>query len=137
MANTILVNINRCTGCWSCSTACKMAFDLDADVYWEYIRTIGGGELDEPGGEWPNLYMKWMPVWKQSCVACNGDASTGKVAFCAFNCPTGALVFGDIDDESSDISKTLAELKSRQFRVYELPAWEDTREGIIYAEKGI
>ena len=51
MAKTILVNINRCTGCWTCSMACKMAHDLETEEFWEFVRTIGGGELDEPGGE--------------------------------------------------------------------------------------
>ena len=137
MTKTILVNINRCTGCWTCSMACKMAYDLETEEFREFIRTIGGGELDEPGGEWPNLYMKWMPIWKTSCRACQGDKSTAGQPYCTYNCPTGALTYGDIDDEASEIAKRLDALKKSSFRVYEMPVWEDTRKGILYAEKGI
>ena len=69
MANSILVNVNRCVGCWTCSMACKKAYGLDVDDYRMYVRTIGGGQIDTPGGKWPNLYMKWMPIWKQSCIS--------------------------------------------------------------------
>ncbi len=137
MVKSILVDINRCTGCWTCSMACKTAHDLDTDEFWQYVRTIGGGERDEPGGEWPNLYMKWMPIWKLSCTKCGGDNTTDNKPYCVFNCPTGALTYGDLADEQSEISQRLNELKGRRYRVYEIPEWEDTRKSILYAEKGI
>lgn len=137
MANrTILANLNRCTGCWTCSMACKTAHDLEPDQYWQYIRTIGGGMLDEPAGEWPNLFLKWMPIWKQSCKGCAGDKTTEGKPFCVYNCPTGALTYGDLDDPASEINERLDFFKRLGYRVYENPKWEDTREGILYVEKG-
>ena len=44
MANSILVNVNRCVGCWTCSMACKKAYGLGVDDYRMYVRTIGGGQ---------------------------------------------------------------------------------------------
>lgn len=136
--NSILVNVNRCTGCWSCSLACKVAHNLDVDEYWQINRTIGGGQLDTPGGKWPDsLYMKWMPIWKQSCIKCQGESSTDNQPYCVFNCPMGALTYGDMSDPESEISKRADELRAMEFRVYQLPSWEDTRETIWYAEKDI
>ena len=137
MSNTILVNMNRCTGCWTCSMACKTAHHLDVDEFWQYVRTIGGGEIDQPGGKWPNLYMKWMPVWKQKCAGCAGDASTDGKPYCVFNCPSGALSYGDADDAGSEISLRKSELLQKGFRVYEIPEWEETRKGVLYAENCI
>ena len=137
MANSILVNVNRCVGCWTCSMACKKAYGLDVDDYRMYVRTIGGGQIDTPGGKWPNLYMKWMPVYHTDCLACSGNARTNNPPFCAYNCTTEALTYGDLDDPESAISKKMEELRQKDFRIYQLHAWEKTREGVWYAEKDI
>ena len=76
MANSILVNVNRCVGCWTCSMACKKAYGLGVDDYRMYVRTIGGGQIDTPGGKWPNLYMKWMPVYHFDCLEEDGRAAS-------------------------------------------------------------
>lgn len=138
MAKSILVNVNRCTGCWTCTMSCKTAYDLDLDEYRQYVRTIGGGQIDTPGGKWPDsLYMKWMPIWKQSCIGCAGSASTDHKPYCVYNCPTGALTYGDLDDPDSEISQRMKDLQDKEYRIYQIPAWEDTRAGIWYAEKNI
>ncbi|MGI6217824.1 MAG: hypothetical protein ACOYIK_09465 [Coriobacteriales bacterium] len=137
MTKAILVDINKCTGCWCCSMSCKMEFGLKPDEFIEYVRTIGGGEIDQAGGTWPNLYLKWMPIFKQTCKHCVGDESTENKPICVYNCPTGAMVYGDADDPESDFSKRREELLDKGFRVYQIPVWEDTRDNVWYAEKGI
>ena len=137
MAQEILVNVNRCTGCWTCSMACKKAFDLPEDEYRVFVRTIGGGQIDIPGGKWPNLYMKWMPIFNRHCIECQGDASTGYVPSCVYNCTTQALTYGDPDDPESAFSQKREELREKQFRLYEQHPWEETRKGVLYAEKDI
>ena len=137
MANSTLVNINRCVGCWTCSMACKKAYGLDVDDYRMYVRTIGGGQIDTPGGKWPNLYMKWMPVYHTDCLACSGSARTGNQPFCVYNCTTEALTYGDLDDPESAISKRMEELRQQDFRIYQLHPWEKTRANVWYAEKDI
>ncbi|MGN0038238.1 MAG: hypothetical protein ACI36Y_03760 [Coriobacteriales bacterium] len=137
MANNILVNINRCTGCWTCSMACKKAFGLGEDDYRMFVRTIGGGQIDIPGGKWPNLYMKWMPIFNKSCASCSGDSTTEGKPYCVYNCTTQALSFGDPGDPQSDFSVKKEELRQKQYRIYEMHPWENTREGIVYAEKDI
>ena len=137
MANAILVNVNRCTGCWTCSQACKAAYGLDVDEYRLFIRTIGGGGIDEAGGTWPNLYLKWNPVWKKTCLDCHGVASTENKPFCAYNCPTGAIAYGDPDDPESAFSIRKEELLDQGYHIWQQPAWEETRDNVYYIEKGI
>ena len=137
MAKSILINLNRCVGCWSCSMACKVAYDLEYDEFKQFVRTIGGGQTDEPGGEWPNLYMKWMPIYTDNCSSCSGEDSTRNQPYCVFNCPTYALSYGDLDDASSPISQCLDDLLNKGYNIYQLSAWERTSKRVHYAEKGI
>lgn len=110
---------------------------MPVDEYRMAIRTIGGGGIDTPGGTWPDLHMKWMPIYNESCTNCKGDASTNHIPYCVYNCTTESLVYGDLEDEKSAISRRLDELKSKEYRIYELPQWEGTKNNVIYAERGI
>ncbi len=137
MAKTTLIDVNRCTGCWTCSMACKAAYGLEPDEFRMFVRTIGGGGIDKAGGEWPNLYLKWNPVFTKKCTSCAGDESTGGVPYCVFNCPTGSLVYGDLEDAESDISIRREQLRDLGYHEWQQPAWEETRENVTYMEKGI
>ena len=132
----ILVNVNRCTGCWTCSLACKVGHKLDTDEWWQYVNTIGDGKgVDSPGGTWPNLFMKWEPVYTKKCTLCADRTVEGDQPFCVFNCPTEALTYGDADDPESPFNVRIEELKELGFGVYKRHAWEGTRDNIYYAEK--
>ncbi len=132
----ILINLKRCTGCWTCSFACKYGNRLADDKWWQYVRTIGSGTgIDEPAGVWPNVQMSWMPIHTQDCVMCGGRTGQGLDPFCVFNCPTKAMTYGDLDDEESSINKRMSELKEKGYNIFQLPAWERTRPEIFYAKK--
>jgi len=131
----ILVNLNRCTGCWTCSMACKVAHKLGPDEWWQHVRTVGGNNTDEPGGQWPDLYLTWMPIYSNECMFCSDRRAEGHEPYCAYNCPTKALTFGDLDDPESPICTRLTELKEKGFSTFTLPPWEHTRPEIIYIEK--
>ncbi|WP_165172031.1 hypothetical protein [Adlercreutzia sp. ZJ242] len=137
MSKTILVNVDRCLGCWTCSLACKVAYDLPVDEHRLYVRTIGGGGVDVPAGQWPNLSMKWMPVYKTSCIDCRGCSSTDDMPYCVYNCTTEALTYGDLDDPASPAAREMTRLKNMGYHAYELSAWEGTKPGVVYLEKGL
>lgn len=133
---TILVNLNLCTGCWTCSLACKAGYNLPEDEWWQYIRTVGSGSgVDEPAGTWPNLKMKWVPVYSQDCLLCGERTEQGLEPFCTYNCPTNALVYGDLDDPTSEVAIQLEKAREKGYRVFQMKSWERTRPEIYYAEK--
>lgn len=127
----ILVNLHRCTGCWTCSMACKVQNDLPDEDFWVTVRTLGSGEgIDRPAGTWPDLHMSWMPVWSQKCVRCAPRLAEGHAEpFCVKCCPNGALTYGE------DVDAEVQSLRERGFRISTLPKWENSREGIVYASK--
>lgn len=132
----ILINLDRCTGCWTCSMACKVGNRLADEVWWQTVRTLGSGEgIDRPSGVWPNLKMSWLPIHSKECVMCAGRTAEGKEPYCVHNCPTEAMHYGDIDDESSLISQKVEELRERDFRIFKLPSWENSHDSIVYASK--
>jgi Fe-S-cluster-containing dehydrogenase component len=112
-----------------------VAHGLDIEEFWQYIRTVGGNEIDEPGGTWPNLHLSWKPIYTKKCILCADRFAEGEHAYCAFNCPTEALTWGDLEDKNSAISKRLADLKEKGFEINEARPWEETQQNILYAER--
>jgi len=178
----MVVDRERCIGCWSCAVICKSENDLPLGTWWNRILTEGD-EIDQPeearGGA---LEMHWLPLACQHCenapcvkvcpvgatyhrddglvmqdydrcigcrycmIACpygvrvfNWGApvrptpyDTGMVAprpigtvekctmcvhrlvedqvpSCVWSCPTGARVFGDLDDPDSRVNRLIRE----------------------------
>ena len=127
---TILVDLQRCTGCLTCSLACKVGNNLPDSDFWLTVRTLGSGEgIDRPGGTWPNLHMSWMPIWSKKCIKCPARIKEGLEPYCVNSCPNRALSIGDAAEKKE------AELRDRGFRFFTLPAWENSKEDVLYAEK--
>ena len=127
---TILVDLQRCIGCWTCSLACKVGNGLPDEEFFLTVRTLGSGEgIDRPAGVWPNLRMSWQPVWTQKCIKCAGRMAKGDLPYCVQSCPCGALSIGEAAAAKKE------ELRDKGFRFFELPPWDNTKEGVIYAEK--
>lgn len=134
MAKKMLVDLNRCIGCWTCSMACKMGHHLDDDDYRVTVRTNGSGAgIDRPAGVFPNLKMNWQPIFKKSCTFCPERLKEGELPFCVNCCPTDALAFGDDSDPESAYSKELSRVEKAHRHVFELPAYEDARANVSYA----
>jgi molybdopterin-containing oxidoreductase family iron-sulfur binding subunit len=132
----ILVNVNRCTGCWTCSVACKVGNKLAPDEWWHNVRTIGSGKgVDNPSGTWPDVHMKWLPFYTSKCSLCAKRTAVGDEPFCSYNCPTRALTYGDMDDPQSPFSIRRKELEDSGFHISQLPEWEASRANIYYAER--
>ncbi len=72
--NAIVVDLNRCIGCFGCEVACKQENDVPLGEYWNKVEIIG------PYGDFPHLKQYWLPTMCQQCE----DAP------CIGVCPTGA-----------------------------------------------
>lgn len=76
----MLVDAERCIGCWSCAVICRSENDVPVGMWWNRILTDGDG-LDIPSvDEHGQLSMEWLPLACQHC----DDAPCEKV------CPTAA-----------------------------------------------
>ena len=127
---TILVDLQRCIGCWTCSLACKVGNNLPDEEFFLTVRTLGSGEgIDRPAGIWPNLHMSWQPIWSTKCIKCPGRLAAGEKPYCVNSCPCGALTIGDEAAAKAD------ELREKGFRFFKLPAWDNSKEDVLYAEK--
>lgn len=134
---TILINLQRCTGCWTCSLACKVGNQLGDDEWWQYVKTLGSGAgIDRPAGVWPNLSMSWIPVHTPDCTLCGERTEEGLEPYCVYSCTNDAMTYGDLDDPQSAVALKVEELRVRGFRIFKLPEWERTRPEIMYASKG-
>ena len=128
--DVIFVDTLRCTGCWTCALACMTGNGLKDGQFFVTVRTLGSGEgIDRPAGTWPDLHMSWQPVWTAKCVKCAGRLAKGQKPYCVQSCPCGALSIGDAAAAKKE------ELRERGFRFFEMPPWESTRDGVVYAEK--
>jgi Fe-S-cluster-containing dehydrogenase component len=133
---TILINLVRCTGCWTCSLACKVGNQLADDEWWQYIKTLGDGSgIDRPAGVWPDLHMSWQPIHTTDCTLCGERTDQGQDPYCVHNCPNGAMTYGDLDDPQSEVSLLTEELRGRGYKIFKLPEWERSRPEVVYANR--
>jgi Fe-S-cluster-containing dehydrogenase component len=136
MKARILIDLERCVGCWTCAMACKVGNGLADDEYRVTVRTLGSGTgIDRPAGVYPNLNMGWLPVYETSCVLCAPRVAEGQPPYCSHSCPTEAIAFGDADDDGSDYTSALKRVRDAGYRIFELPAWENKKSGITYASR--
>ncbi|EJU35323.1 4Fe-4S dicluster domain protein [Slackia sp. CM382] len=74
MKNCLVIDLDRCSGCDSCTAACKHWHNIDLGVYRNRVSTIG------PMGTYPDVSMYWLPL---QCQQCENPG-------CIEVCPTGA-----------------------------------------------
>lgn len=71
---TLVIDLDRCIGCYSCEVACKQENDVALGNYYGKVLTVG------PLGKFPDVQQYFLPTVCQEC----SDAPCVKV------CPTGA-----------------------------------------------
>ncbi|GAB1535382.1 4Fe-4S dicluster domain-containing protein [Geovibrio sp. ADMFC3] len=76
---TLVIDLDRCIGCYSCEISCKNENLIDLGVYYNKVQTMG------PSGKFPDIEMYYLPTVCQSC----------KNAPCVEVCPTGASYIND------------------------------------------
>ena len=136
MAKKMLIDLQRCVGCWTCSMACKVGNHLEDDDYRIVVRTNGSGAgIDRPQGIYPSLRMSWQPIYQKSCTFCAERMIEGKPQFCVMDCPTKALAFGDENDPESAYSVERQRCLDLHYHLFELPAFEGARSNITYATR--
>jgi len=81
MKLTMVIDLSRCLGCWSCAVGCKLENDEPIGIWWNRILTNGGQEPDTPSGNYPNIRMTYLPI---NCQHCDN-------APCVKVCPVAAL----------------------------------------------
>lgn len=62
----MVVDQERCLGCWSCAVVCKSENNVPLGGWWNRILTEGD-DLDEPRTERGELRMDWVPLACQHC----------------------------------------------------------------------
>lgn len=76
---TLVIDLNRCNGCYACQVSCKYENGLGLGQRWNRVLTVG------PSGKFPNIEMYWLPV---QCQECENPS-------CVHVCPTGASYRND------------------------------------------
>jgi len=90
----MLVDLDRCVGCFACQNACKTVNNLPNGVAWLRV-TPKEHKPEEVNGK---LYMDRfpVPVTLDTCVNCP-DRTNGHQPLCASVCMGKALWIGDAD----------------------------------------
>ena len=128
----IVTDLNRCTGCLACSTACKAINGVQPGDFWIKTLRIGPFPITGGSGEWPDVAMYFIPIQCQHCehpkcvevcptqashVADDGTVQIDKskcigCQFCAMACPYGVRY---LNEESRVVEKcTLCEQRTAQ-----------------------
>lgn len=76
----MVIDLQKCTGCNTCSVACKQENNLPEGVWWTQVITVGQNGEDVPSGSFPELHLTYLPLGCQHCE----DAP------CLDVCPSGA-----------------------------------------------
>lgn len=76
----MLIDLSRCVGCQSCAVGCKVENNEPLGIWWNRVLTVGGNEIDQPSGSFPDVEMHYLPLACQHC----------ENAPCVKVCPVGA-----------------------------------------------
>ena len=84
----ILVDMDRCVGCYACEVACRQENNEKAE---KNIRIVEIGPKTVAG----KLMMDYFPVLSENCTLCHQRLQMNRMPACVDSCPTQALFFGN------------------------------------------
>ena len=103
----VVVDLNRCTGCGACVAGCPFGVMAQTDTTDDgRLRSMMTPKQRASSARWDLRRRKNVPA---KCELCPTRRAEGRPPACVAVCPTGALIFGDLDDPDSDISRQLEE----------------------------
>lgn len=86
----MVIDQDRCIGCWSCAVACKSNNNVPLGLWWNRILTVTTNPsdpdvtktagIDEPAGTYPDVTVAYLPA---NCFHCDNPP-------CVEVCPTQA-----------------------------------------------
>ena len=93
-----MMDFHRCIGCRFCMAACPYGA---RSFNWVDPRPY----IEKVNPEYPTRTKGVV----EKCLFCYERLAQGKVPACVEACPEKALIFGDLADENSEVSKILKE----------------------------
>ena len=81
----LMVDLDRCVGCYSCEVGCKEWHNQSNDTKWIRVKTLGPYKVDG------KLIMDFFPEVSEGCNLCSLSVQQGLSPFCAQICPTRAI----------------------------------------------
>ena len=94
-------DMHRCIGCRFCMAACPYGA---RSFNWVDPRTAPNLKAELPNREYPTRTKGVV----EKCTFCSERLSVGKMPACVEAAPKGALLFGDIDDQNSEVRKIVS-----------------------------
>lgn len=93
----MVIDLNKCMGCHTCSIACKMQNNVPDGMLWNRVVSPGDEGLDSAQGIFPNVKRKFIPIACQHC----DNAPCEKV------CPVGATYYDENGAVQIDYSRCI------------------------------
>jgi len=85
----ILVDLERCVGCYACEVACRQENNLGQDKSWIKVNILGPRTVNG------QLCSEFIPFISAGCTLCHSRIGDGLEPACVAHCPTKALYFYD------------------------------------------
>lgn len=83
----IVVDLDRCVGCFACELACKQENNVPEGEKWTEVIAIGPKEVNG------KLQMDFLHSFTDKCTLCDHRLSQGLLPRCVENCPMEALIY--------------------------------------------
>jgi len=110
----IIMDLDRCVGCYACEIACRKENDLPENEAWIKVNEIGPEMVGD------RLRTDFLVSITQNCTLCKKRLERGLEPFCVASCPTKALIYcGDTSELLRDIEKSRIQILRLEKKIKE------------------